>query len=881
MRFRGHIILFFLFVGALGFSQTRITGTVKNNNGEPLGGATVTISPDSSGVILAYGISRSDGDFRIDFETPKDSVFFKVSYIGFESWSANHPNINQDLEVVLGESSEELKEVMVEARIIRQHGDTLSFNVAAFKGKEDRVIADVLRKMPGIEIMPGGQIHYQGKPIQKYYIEGLDLLEGRYSLANNNISADDVVDVQILENHQPVKVLDSLEFSQRASLNIKLKKDVTISGTAEVGGGFSPLLWKTKITPMIFTKKQQAIVTYQTNNTGSDVSREIRDFSISEFGREEFSINKRDWLSIRQLASPPFRQERWLENNVHLGSINYLVRLKHDMDLKTNISYLNDAQNQVGNTQTRFFTPADTIELLENTNNALFKNTIQTRFIVERNRDEDYFKNTLEVNGYWDSQRGHIITRDTELHQNLSNPFSAIKNNLRMLQPMGKQLITFRSNTGYTRSDQNLRVNPGQFEELLNNGEPYDKTHQVLESSTFFTDNSAGLTKRIRDVTISPELGFSIRKQHLKSNLGVFDEAGLTFPGRDFRNQLDFLSSRVYLTSRLNYNKNNWNIRLTTPLNYRRFDIQDIYRDEQKDLSRLTFEPSLFVKKKLSAFWEASGSANLSNDFRDLRSMYNGFILSDFRNLQRYDSPVPQSLNQSYNGRLYYRNPLNSIFANGFYSYSVTDNNLLYSTAVGEGGTLLIEALEKDNTSRSHRMGAELSRHFRRIRSTLDVGVTYASMAGDRVLNNELTKVNNKNLSWRFGVESELTNWMSVSYDGILSYLQTGMAERDFQKIRNQQHLLDLSIFPASNQSFKVAAEYYYNNLASHNRNSYFMNLGYQYTFSKRKIDLAASWNNILGTQEFVQVSTTEFTYVHSTYRLRPSQFRLSLKFTF
>src|SRR5690606_15947610 len=115
--------------------------------------------------------------------------------------------------------------------------------------------------------------------------------------------------VQILENHQPIKLLDSLEFSDRASINIKLKNNVTTTGTAEVGIGLAPFLWRVKATPMIFTKKNQAIITYQTNNTGSDVSQEIRDFSFSNFGRQEFGIIKRDGLSIRRLAEPPFKQE--------------------------------------------------------------------------------------------------------------------------------------------------------------------------------------------------------------------------------------------------------------------------------------------------------------------------------------------------------------------------------------------------------------------------------------------------------------------------------------------------------------------------------------------------------------------------------------------
>ena len=51
--------------------------------------------------------------------------------------------------------------------------------------------------MPGIEVLDDGKILYQGKPINKYYIEGLDLLEGKYNLANSNLPHKEVVKVQL------------------------------------------------------------------------------------------------------------------------------------------------------------------------------------------------------------------------------------------------------------------------------------------------------------------------------------------------------------------------------------------------------------------------------------------------------------------------------------------------------------------------------------------------------------------------------------------------------------------------------------------------------------------------------------------------------------
>jgi hypothetical protein len=100
--------------------------------------------------------------------------------------------------------------------------------VNSFSKEQDRSIGDVLKRMPGIEVLPDGKILYQGKAINKYYIEGLDLLEGKYNLANDNLPYQEVSQVQILENHQPIKTLDSLQFSDRTALNIKLKTPILL-----------------------------------------------------------------------------------------------------------------------------------------------------------------------------------------------------------------------------------------------------------------------------------------------------------------------------------------------------------------------------------------------------------------------------------------------------------------------------------------------------------------------------------------------------------------------------------------------------------------------------------------------------------------------------
>lgn len=129
------LFLISIFVVFTGYSQTEISGHVFGDEQESLSGATVMISKDSVSSILAYGISDGSGKFKIAVKSGRDSLFLKVSYIGFGTFKKTIQNKAQTLEVRLSPSSESLKEVLVKSEILQQRGDTLSFSVAAFKGK--------------------------------------------------------------------------------------------------------------------------------------------------------------------------------------------------------------------------------------------------------------------------------------------------------------------------------------------------------------------------------------------------------------------------------------------------------------------------------------------------------------------------------------------------------------------------------------------------------------------------------------------------------------------------------------------------------------------------------------------------------------------------
>lgn len=882
MRFIFHIIFFLLF-SSICFSQTVISGKITDKDNTSLQGASIVVTKIKGNIILTYAISNNNGEYSLNINSKLDSLQINVSYIGYAKQSKIITNKNQVISFNLLESSEKLKEVIIKSSAITKRGDTISYFVNSFKDQKDRVIADVLKKLPGIEVLIDGKILYQGKPIQKYYIEGLDLLEGKYNLANNNLPASSVSKVQILENHQPIKILDSLVFSDKTSLNIKLKKNITVTGTSKLGVGLSPFLWNVNITPMLFTKKQQMITSYQTNNIGNDISNEIKTLTIEDL-LDQFESNneKKDWVTIQELSSPPFSKKRWLDNNAHLFTTNYLVRLKKDLDLKVNLSYVNDFQQQNGNTQTTFFTPTDTINIIENTSNRLFFNSLKSKFILTKNTNKNYFKNTFEINNYWDSQNGKIILNSDNINQETETPYTSFNNKLKIIKPFGKKLVTIKSVLTYSKSPQNLRVIPSQFEDLLNNGNSFDEVNQKIEHSNFYTNNSFSFTKGVKKFTLIPKIGFTIQNQKLNSHISIFENNIENILAGDFQNNLILNKTSFYTILKSQYHNNNWKIEFETPLKLQTFKRTDKSLNKKQNLNKLTFEPRLSIKKDLNAFWKTTFSASLKNSFGDINQLYYGYLLNNYRNIQKYETPILESLRKNVALGISYRNPIKSLFINGFYSYGNSNQNLLFGNIINPNGTTSFGFFEQDNNSNTHNINLRGSKYFSNLKTTLTVTTNASLDNKEQLLNGTITDITTKNVQLKGKLDTEITEWLNIEYKNKISISNSLFENQQaFDNIITQEHLLNFNFYPTSNQYISLNAEYYKNNFSNQNQENYFLNLNYRYTFKESRIDLELNCNNILNTKEFTTVFNDAFSYTQSTFQLRPRQVLMSMKFNF
>lgn len=330
--------LFCLIAAAGAVAQVNVTGKVVDKvSNEPLTGASVIVK-GSDGKIRKFATSKADGGFALTVPSIS-GCRLEVSMMSFVKQSVSLDSVALPVTVYMEPGRTLLKEVTVKADRIREQGDTISYFVGSFAQKQDRSIGDVLKRMPGINVEKSGKIQYQGEDINKFYIEGSDLLGGKYGIATNGISHEDVGAVEVMENHQPMQVLSGIAFSDKAAINLKLKNKAKATWTfhGDAGGGYAwqpeGAIWDGEIFAMAVMPKFQNITTFKTNNIGEDLSAQAVDFFSSGRGT---GLSR--YVSVSMPGVPNLSARRTLFNRSALVSTNSLWKFGRG-ELKAQFDY--------------------------------------------------------------------------------------------------------------------------------------------------------------------------------------------------------------------------------------------------------------------------------------------------------------------------------------------------------------------------------------------------------------------------------------------------------------------------------------------------------------------------------------------------------------
>ncbi|MGE8513242.1 MAG: hypothetical protein ACN6N7_11110 [Chryseobacterium culicis] len=892
-----------LFFTVLTFAQKTVSGKITDDDGVAIPSASVTIEEPGKDAILAYAITNSKGEYKVIFTSAESNVDLKVKAFNQKPLTKQINNSDQTLNFKMQSEATEIKEVQLKTKMITARGDTISYDLKAFNSKNDRTLADVMKKIPGIEVNNDGTILYQGNAINKFYVNGKDLMEGGYGTINNSLPKDAVQKVEVLENHQPVKILQDKVPSDQAAINIKLKNSVTMTGRGEVGTGFGdPWLWNVKLTPMFFGQKSQWVVNYKTNNMGEQVENEgnILAFGSAWEGRRS-NISQNNWLNVENATVPDLPVKRYLMNSVHYLSANYLTNIdkKKEWELKANANYTNNAVERESNSITRDIqqgTQYNTRFL-----NNFYTDKLKGELIFTKNAKKGFFKNTTTFSQFWNADRALAERNDKQGYrignEALESPTTSFQNSLSTIIPWKEKMVNFKSYISYQNDKQILEISPANYLQFpykepgskdftTINFTPGSTALQYFRIKSLDTSHSANISFSTKGWTFTPQVGFDLSTDKLTTN---FDGSTVgnkpDFASLAYENDLKFTRINPSASVGINYKSEAWSLFSSFPVNFNNIKAEDAFRNVSKSLSKVTFTPNIFAQYSFASFFKASLNGGISNNFGDIQTAYAGYILTSPAgfNVMNPNNPIPETNTKNVGTRLEYRNPLNNLFFNVVYRISDAKNNLIASSIVNESGFRVTEYLERENKRTSNTYYAEIGKYFPKFKTNASLSYNNTISKSQSIRNTD--DIDNKTNGNTFGVKFNNTyfSWMSVDFNASKTWNKTSNIYLTGNKGKSEgySHNLNVFFYPLENHTIGFYWDQINSKSADVKYNNGFFDLSYQFSWAKKKVDFELKWMNIANKKVFERIDIDNTTITQTTMQLRPSQVMLSVKFNF
>ncbi len=867
-----------LFPGMMN-AQSLISGCVKNGSGESVEGAIVTLFslPDSS--ILSYQITGVDGKFTVSSgDSTSDSLMVRLSGFNIKTKAKTVQNKSQNMDLVAVEDILELKEVLVKAEKIWGDKDTLNYLVASFLTNRDVSIGDVLKRLPGISVSEDGMISYNGIPINKFYIENLDVLQGRYNIATEGISAKDVSTVQVLEHHQPIKALQKDSRPEQAAINLQLKdnKKGTWLRSAELGLGFSDeLLWKNSISLMYFGRKSQHVLTYDNANNGSQITRKAHSFYGGGGGGGQ------RFTGISGASRAPFDPEYTLYNNAHVLTLNNLQKFSDTDVLHYNLVYSHDRTKTHSSSRTVYSLPdGGTAESAEDKYSRETTDNLSLELDYESNRPHDYLSNTLSFSGNWRESFGTIEIGEGETVEQrspwrslvVSDEFSIIHTN-----EDGKG-YSLSARLSYNTSPHSLTVSPGVFPDVLNMGDEYGSVRQDMRVRSLKGGVGTSLLSAVKigRFSMSPSLNVNIEHVHMHSDISV---DGTELTADSMRNAETWLRLDADAGLNFNYEVRNLKIELGVPVKYMMTRLGNAGFDDETR-HKVLFSPNVNIKYIVFQGFELKASGRMNTGTPSWNSMYSGFILGSYNSLRRNQ---PQFYDiTSYQGTFStsYRNVLNMLFASVNVHFSRSDNEVMNSMYINPDASIVSTRIFMDNHSTSYGVSGEFSKAFFWCNASMKLSGGWNRGFNCSLRQNELMKNvwDNGYAGIEFSMKPAKRLYTAV-------YANYSCSRSRVERVRTYPavHRLNGSI----EASFDITDEFYvgakfrhrYNSAVDGDRNFSLLDMNVVYKLKKVRFSLDVY--NLLNKKKYVVRSYSNLDEYYSEYDIRPRSFMLTAKFNF
>lgn len=851
---------------------TSIKGIVRCGK-TPVEGSIVALLQPSDSSVVAYAMTNKQGYYQLQTTTSLSELLIKVTGFGIKRQLSPIKNQTQTFDFSVEKEDIKLREAVVKSQKMWSNRDTLNYLVSAYLKDYDRTIADVLRKLPGITIEDNGNIKYQGTPINHFYIENLDMLQGRYNLATQSIKAEDVATVQVLENHEHAHALRDQMPSANAAINLKLKNKAKgiWSQSVEVGSGVygEGLLWKGTARAMYFGKAQQHLLQYSGDNMGHGFNAALAHYGIS-------ANTNQHMMDLVKHATPAIGNS-WLgyQHGLHL---NNLAKLTDSTTIKYNFNYSYQLSRGSSFAQTRYLLPdASQLLLRENIADRTHTHTADLQLTYEKNLQRHYLNNSLSIFGQWEEGKGEILSENRKsVPLSLGTPkATAIQQALhyRSLGLLNRTRWVHRTSKGggfEWNSTQSFSSSP---QALTIGGDM--RARQDVDLTTISTSNKMELLQnlRTRSWTFSGTAHFDATYTAATTSLSHPD--ALIAP----HGHLTHIQAIVGVGPVVNYTKGSFQSTLKLPFtfHYTALDNSQIV-EETTDAHRLQARclPSWSLLWKITNETTLNAKADYAAQETSWDRLLTANVMQNYKNLSRYRALLHDNHKASAQFDVAYKDLFNGFFAHLKGNWNRMWSNIAYGTTLDAQAHTVVEATYSPNHSHQYSITAYGRKDIDW--QTLQCELSATAGRGEREMlrQSSLLTYHTTHYALRGALSFDLFKGCRMDYNATWQHHRSKATLHTFTTSDLEQRTnLHLRLWP-SRMFLKLHISHTHNNhLGTEQKDFYFIGGELKFKLSK-SIELQLNGDNLSNTRSLITHSLEELEEVHTIYHLRPLSITLT-----
>lgn len=405
MPFRLYVLFSFLVLfQTVGFTQNSLTGKVTDSLNKPLANANILAEPKDSLQQIKFAITDDKGRYRLDLKSIPYTV--TANYLGFAKKSFDiQLDRDKTQDIILKESAEGLQEVVLDMPMVVKK-DTILYNVNQLTTGEERKLKDILKKLPGMEVDKNGGITVNGKKVTHMLVENKKFFGGGTKLAIDNIPADAVKQVVVLDNYNEIAILKDFQESEDMAINIKLEDDKKdfVFGDIEAGLG-NDKFYKAHSNLFYYSPKTTLNAIGNFNNVRERVFTYDQYFRFKEGMNSIFDKGTTTFEDSYDDFSDFLEKEDVIESDRKFGAINFTQEVNNKLNItgygifsKTKESTLVESTNEYNTfTEDRSIATATNNELAMGSISAVYvpNYTDQWHFKSQFKSADDSYTNTI------------------------------------------------------------------------------------------------------------------------------------------------------------------------------------------------------------------------------------------------------------------------------------------------------------------------------------------------------------------------------------------------------------------------------------------------------------------------------------------------------